>query len=457
MAYLTFDTVPKEVKKVKTKYREIKTAIPNPQSVPVLEMLQKYEPKSMGGQPPIVWHKAENFSVWDEYGNKWIDFSSGVLVANCGHLRKEMKDELIAQIEQGLIHNYCFPNVPRAKLAEKMVALAPEGMDKCFLLTTGAEATENAIKLARTYGRKIGGDKKIGIVGFSNSFHGRTLASQMAGGIPSLKEWIVNLDKDFYRAPFPDGYLNEDVSFETFEAALKEQGVTPDMVAGVITESYQGGIAGFADVEYMQKLRKWCTDNKVLLIDDEVQAGFGRSGKLFSIEHYDIVPDIICCGKGMSGGLPISAVLGNSEFMDIYGPGEMTSTHSGNPLVCRAALKSLELIVGEDLPGRSAKMGEIFHRELNKIKDANSDVIGAVNGKGLLAGILFTKANTKEPDGALAMKVVEKCVQKGLMVYSPLGPGGGTVKINPPLVIAEEALIEGLSVFQEAVEEAVKS
>ncbi|GAH96441.1 unnamed protein product, partial [marine sediment metagenome] len=150
MAYLTFDFFPRDVKKIKTKYREIRTAIPNPQSVPVLQQLQKYEPRSMGGQPPIVWHRAEGFSVWDEYGNRWIDFSSGVLVANCGHLREEVKQEITAQLEQGLIHSYCFPNVPRAKLAKKLVSVAPEGFDKCFLLTTGAEAVENALKVART-------------------------------------------------------------------------------------------------------------------------------------------------------------------------------------------------------------------------------------------------------------------------------------------------------------------
>ncbi|GAI56087.1 unnamed protein product, partial [marine sediment metagenome] len=147
-----------------------------------------------------------------------------------------------------------------------------------------------------------------------------TLGAQMAGGFASLKEWIVNLDKDFYQVPFPDGYINEDTSFESFKSALKAKGVTPDMIAAVITEAYQGGIAGFADVEYMQELRQWCTKNKVLLIDDEVQAGFGRTGKMFAIEHYGIEPDIICCGKGISGGLPLSAVLGKSEFMDLYGP-----------------------------------------------------------------------------------------------------------------------------------------
>ena len=361
MAYLTFDFFPRDVKKIKTKYREIRTAIPNPQSVPVLEQLQKYEPRSMGGQPPIVWHRAEGFSVWDEYGNRWIDFSSGVLVANCGHLREEVKQEITAQLEQGLIHNYCFPNVPRAKLAKKLVSVAPEGFDKCFLLTTGAEAVENALKLARTYGRKIGGDRKIGIVSFDNAFHGRTLGAQMAGGFASLREWIVNLDRDFHHVPFPDGYINEDTSFESFESALKAKGVTPDMIAAVITEAYQGGIAGFADVEYMQKLRQWCTKNKVLLIDDEVQAGFGRTGRMFACQHEGVVPDIMCLGKGISSSLPVSALVGREEIMDLYPPGSMTSTHTGNPVCCAASLANIDLIIEEDLVGNADRVGAVLH------------------------------------------------------------------------------------------------
>ncbi len=455
MAYLTFDIKPEKVSRIKTKYRQIKTSIPNPRSIPVLKDMRKYEPMSMGGQPPIVWHKAEGFSVWDECGNRWIDFSSGVLVANCGHLRKEIKQEILSQARQGLIHNYCFPNVPRAKLVKKLVSIAPKGFDKCFLLTTGAEAVENALKLARTFGRKIGGDKKIGIVSFENAFHGRTLGAQMAGGIPSLKEWIVNLDKDFHQVPFPDGYLNKDTSFESFKSALDKKDVTPDRIAGVIIEPYQGGTAAFADTEYVRSLRQWCTRHNVLFIDDEIQAGFGRTGKMFAVEHYDVVPDIICCGKAVGGGLPISAVLGKSEFMDIYGPGEMTSTHGGNPLVCRVALKSVELIVKEKLAARSARLGKIFHRELNRVKEKYNEVIVAVNGRGLLAGVLLRKPDTREFYGTLAFKVVEKCIQKGLMLYAPLGPGGATVKMNPPLIIPEDALLEGVSVFEEALKEAV--
>jgi len=154
MAYATFDLKSKKVKNIKTKYRTICTPIPHPKSIPLIKKMNLFEPRSMGGQPPIVWHRAKDFTVYDEYGNKWIDFSSGVLVSNCGHLRDEVKEDLLDQINQGLIHNYCFPNRPRVDLVKELIAIAPKGFEKAFLLTTGAESVENALKLARTYGIK---------------------------------------------------------------------------------------------------------------------------------------------------------------------------------------------------------------------------------------------------------------------------------------------------------------
>lgn len=457
MAYRNFDLIPKKTEKIETKYRRITTEIPVPESLPLLKDLRRCEPISMSGQPLVVWDSASGFTVSDIYGNRWIDFSSGVLVTNSGHLPPELKSGLISQIESGMIHSYCFPNEPRANLVKKLVEIAPEGMDKVFLLTTGAEATENAVKLAKTWGRKTGGDEKNIIVTFEGAFHGRTMGAQLAGGIEPLKDWIGSLDPTFIQVPFPDGYFNPDTDFSTFTETLKKKGVDGKKVSGVMMEAYQGGIAGFYPDAYMKSLREWCIEKGALLIDDEVQAGFGRSGRLFSIEHYGITPDIICLGKGMGGGLPIAAVMGNSKFMDLYGPGEMTSTHSGNPLTCTSSLVSIGLIEGKSLVENSRKMGDILHGELKKVQDNHPDLIGAVNGRGLLAAVLFSEKGTKTPNHDLAFSVVEKCVQKGLMLYAPLGPGGGTVKMNPPLMIEEDALIEGLSVFSEAVEESIMS
>ncbi len=451
MAGKTFDLTPREVPPVDTQFRRIQTPIPVPESLPVLEKLRKYEPVSMTGQPPVVWDRAEGCQVYDRWGNMWLDWSSGVLVTSAGHGRREIRDAIIRQAEHGLLHNYCFPSAIRADLAARLVELAPEGLDKAFLLTTGSETTECAVKLMRTYGRKVGGDRKIGIVSFEGAFHGRTLGAQMIGGLPALKDWIVNLDPAMWQVPFPDGYWVEDCSFDLFLKTLDEQGVTPDMVAGVITETYQGGGASFAPPEYIQALADWCAENDIVLTMDEVQAAFGRTGTMFGFEHYGIVPDLICCGKGISSGLPLGAVIGRTELMDQYPPGSMTSTHSGNPICCVSALANLDLVEKEDLPGNAAAMGRILHEEMVEVASKYPRTIGSVQGKGLVAGAHVIKDGKKEADYDLAFDVVRRCFEKGLLMFSPVGRS--TLKICPPLCVNEAELREGVAVLDEAIGE----
>ena len=451
-----FSLAPKAVEKVETRFRRIVTKLPVPESLEVLETLRTYEPVAMTGQPPVVWDRAEGCQIYDPYGNIWLDWSSGVLVTNAGHGAAEIREALVQQVEKGLLHNYCFPSAERAELAKHLVKIAPEGLNKIFLLTTGAETIENAIKIARTYGQKVGGCRKIGIVTFERSFHGRTLGAQMVGGIPSLKTWIGNLDPDIVQVPFPDGFRTEDTSFDLFLKTLEEKRITPDRVAGIMTETYQGGGASFAPPEYIQALAQWCREHDVLLIFDEVQAGFGRTGTLFGFEHYGVVPDLFCCGKGISSSLPLSAVIGRSEVMDLYGPGEMTSTHTGNPICVAAALASVRKIVEGGLVENARRMGEILLDDLNQIARRHREVIGAVHGKGLVAGLHMVKPSTKEPDGDLAFSIVERSFHKGLLFFAPVGFGGATVKISPPLTIEEEAVLEGLSVLGEAIDETIR-
>ncbi len=449
----TFNLEPKEVKPVNTKYRRISTKIPVPDSLEILNRLHKYEPRSMSGQPLIVWDKAVGINVYDKWGNMWLDWSSGVLVTNAGHCAPEVKEAIIKQAEKGLIHNYCFPSELRVDLSEKLVSLTAPELDKVFLLTTGSEATENTVKLARTYGKMHFGEEKIAIVSFEKDFHGRTLGAQMIGGIPSLKEWIVNVDKDMVQVPFPDGFRTTDTSFELFEKSLERQNISPSRIAGVILETYQGGTASFAPVEYMQELSKWCKKNNVLLIFDEIQACFGRTGKMFAYEHYGVEADLICLGKGITSSLPLAAVVGKTKIMDIYEPGEMTSTHSGNPICCVAAIASINKIINDNLVENAANMGEVLFEGLDKLKDKYSSVIGAVHGKGLVAGVQTIKNGGIEPDGDLAFNVISRCVEKGLLMFAPVGFGGATIKISPPLIINEEALKEGIQVLDETFEE----
>jgi len=434
---------------VETKYRRIKTKIPVPESIPVLEKLREYEPVSMSGQPPVVWERAEGLNVYDKYGNKWLDFSSGVLVANAGHGNPRVLEEIRSQLEKPLLHNYCFPSQIRSSAVEKLSSLSPAPLKKVFFLTTGAEAVECAVKLARTRGKK---KNKKAVVSFEGSFHGRTLGAQMVGGLPALKEWIPCLDSDMYQVPFPGEPRCRDKSFEYFEKRLEELGVIPEDVCAVISETYQGVNAALMPEEYAKKLRAWCDKNDAVLIFDEIQAGFGRTGRMFGFMHYGILPDLFCLGKGISSSLPLSAVVGRPDIMDQYEPGAMTSTHTGNPLSCAAFLGSIKAIEENNLVENAAAMGQLFRKELGRIYE-RFDCIQFLCGEGLVWGVQAGRKGTDAPDAETAFKIIEKCTEKGLLFFAPVGLGGGTVKINPPLTINEEAVLEGCAVLEEAIEE----
>jgi len=452
-----FPLQPRTVATVQTAYRRIVTQLPVPQTLPLLQELRAIEPPCMEGQPAIVWDHGERFTVSDKYGNQWIDFSSGVLITNAGHGRQEIIDAIVAQARTGLLTSYCFPNEPRLKLVRKLAEVAPQSLDRVFLLSTGSEAVECAIKLSRTYGVSLGHPKKLVIVSFERAFHGRTLGSQQAGGIAELKSWIGHLDPGFVQVPFPDGFRTPDTSFALFEKTLAAAGVSPENVAGVIMESYQGGGADFAPVQYVQKLRAWCDRYNAVMICDEVQAGFGRCGTWWAFEQYGIVPDLITCGKGISSSLPISAVIGKSSLMNLYGPGSMTSTHTGHPVCCAAALANIELMQKENLVANAATVGAGLHERLNAIQKKYASRIGACHGKGLVAGLLITHANSPEPDGELAWNIVRLCVAKGVMLVAPGGYKGACVKICPPLCITMDAMNEACDVIDAAIGEAIAS
>jgi len=449
-----YDLTPVEVPTVETKYRSIKTKLPVPESLPIFESLGQSEPRSMMGQPPIVWDKAEDFMVSDPWGNRWIDWSSGVLITNAGHGRKEIRAALREVIDRGLLASYVFVHERRARLAQMLRELSPDPQKyRVFLMSTGSEATENCVKLSKTYGRQKYGPTKKFFVSFDYAFHGRTMGAQLAGGVERQKEWMVDRDSSFVQVPFPDGYKNEDISFDLFLKTLKEKGVPPQHVAGVMTETYQGGGPDFLPVNYAQKLEEFCREYDIVMCYDEVQAGFGRTGKMFGYEHYGVRPDLIACGKGISSSLPISAVIGREDIMGLYPPGSMTSTHSGSPLPVAAAIASLEIIQKEGLVERAARLGNILILELHRLRQKYPQVLGCVQGKGLVAGIQVVKQGTKTPDPEIALKINIACFHKGLLMFAPVGAEGDCIKIAPPLTIPEDALRESIQVLEEAVDE----
>jgi 4-aminobutyrate aminotransferase / (S)-3-amino-2-methylpropionate transaminase / 5-aminovalerate transaminase len=453
----TYDLRPVEVPKVETKYRSIRTKLPVPESLPIFAALQESEPRSMAGQPPIVWDKAEDFTVSDRWGNRWIDWSSGVLITNAGHGRPEIRVALREVIDRGLLASYVFVHERRARLAEMLRALSPDPQKyRVFLMSTGSEATENCIKLSKTYALAKHGAHKKYFVTFHYGFHGRTMGAQLAGGWEKSKEWMVDRDRTFVQVPFPDGYKNEDTSFDLFLKTLAEKGVKPQDVAGVMTETYQGGGPDFLPVEYAQHLEALCREHDIVMCYDEVQAGFGRTGKMFGYEHYRVRPDLIACGKGISSSLPISAVIGRADIMDLYAPGSMTSTHSGSPLPVAAAIVNLELIQKEHLPERAARLGEMMLAELMRIREKYPKVLGCLRGKGLVAGIQVVKPGTKTPDPDTALRINIACFHKGVLMFAPVAASGECLKIAPPLTIAEDALRESLAVFEESIDEVLK-
>lgn len=443
---------PKKVKKIKTGNRVIKTEIPVKKSKRVINDLKKYEPRSMSGLPLIVWNKAKGVHIYDAYGNKWLDFSSGVLVTNAGHGRKEITKAIVKTAKRSLHHNYCFPSKERADLAKYIIKkIAPPYFDKVFLLTTGSEAVEAAIKIARNYAHKNHGNKKDIILSFDEDFHGRTLGSQLAGGIEGLKGWIVNRDPDMVNVPIPDGFRGADQSFDHFLRTLEERKVNPENIAAFCMETYQGGTAIFLPNEYMKRLREFCDKHEIALIFDEVQSGVGRTGKMWGFEHYGVKADLICAGKGISSGLPLSAVIGPSKMMDLFDPGSMTSTHTGNPVCSAAALANLKLIRKEKLTENAAKLGVIMEKRVMDIWKKYPDQIGFAASKGLVAAIqMVTMPGTTEPDHNTAYEILKVCIENGLMLFAPVGTGGGTVKLAPPLNITEAQLIEGLDILEEA-------
>ena len=264
---------------------------------------------------------------------------------------------------------------------------------------------------------------------------------------------MVDRDQTFMQVPFPDGYKNENTSFDLFLRTLAEKGVKPARYRGGDDRNLSGNWPGFHAGRVRAEAGSFCREHDIVMCFDEVQAGFGRTGKMFGYEHYGVRPDLIACGKGISSSLPISAVIGRADIMGLYAPGSMTSTHSGSPLPVAAAIANLEIILKEHLVERAAQMGEILIPEIHRIQRKYPDVLGCAQGKGLVAGIQVVKPGTKTPDPDLALRINMACFQKGLLMFAPVGIGGECLKICPPLNIPEDALLESIRVFEEAVDQ----
>lgn len=456
MASYNFFLHPQDVPKVKTDHRLIQTALPAPGTADILERLERVESRSMHGQIPLVWDKASDFTVFDIAGNKWIDFTSTIFVANVGHSNLRVTAAIKESLDKPLYSCYAYANPLRATYLERLIAFAGEPFQKAFLLSAGTEATEAALKLMRMHGQQIGKQKR-GIICIENNWHGRTLGAQMMSSNLSQRSWIGYQDCDIHHIPFPYPWELNGRSGEEFlndglqELADKGINLAVD-ICGVMLETFQGWGAIFYPSDFIKAFEKFCRQHSILLAFDEMQAGFGRTGRKFGFEHYGVAPDLIACGKGMGGGVPLSAVLGRAEVMDLPAVGNMSSTHSANPLVCAAGLAVIDELEERDLVGEAARKGEMLFKGLFLLKERFPERISAVLGKGLIAAVLFRSPATGAADGIFTSQVAERCMQKGLLVVHT---GRESIKIGPPLTISDQALLEGIDVLGEAIAEVV--
>ncbi len=462
MSGWNFNMTPIKVPKVDTKYRKIVTKLPVPESLRLFRELESYESRSMHGHMPVVWNKAVDSLIYDGYGNCWIDFTSTIFVTNAGHANQAIISALGKMLKQKLLHTYTFVHKSRVEFIKKLIHISPRQFEKAFLLSAGTEATECALKLMRLNGQRQQANK-VGIVSFLGSMHGRTMGAEMLKGNPTSSAWIGYLDPHIYHLPFPypwDEQLQQlppdydwQKRFESDIQGLKDKGVDFSTLAGFMIESYLGWGAIFYPKAYLQALAKFAKKYNMLITFDEIQGGFGRTGKLFVYQHYGVKPDLLCLGKAISGSLPLSAVIGSKKVMDLPDIGSMSSTHSANPLSCAAGLANIKFIKEHNLVKESERKGRILHQYLNKLKNRFPHRISYIFGKGLLAGVIFKDPGTGKPDTVFPSYVCERAMQKGLLMVHT---GRESIKIGPPLTIPVGALIEGLETLEETIIETDK-
>jgi 4-aminobutyrate aminotransferase / (S)-3-amino-2-methylpropionate transaminase / 5-aminovalerate transaminase len=448
-----FSLNPINVEKITTKYRNICTPIPNPETLKIINQCLQYEPLSMNDQLPVVWDKAEDYQIYDASGNKWIDFTSTIFVANIGHSHPKVCEAITNAVNSKLLNAYYYHTELRAKLVNILIKITPHALNKVLLLSTGSEATEAALKMLRLYGANIHPDKTL-IIAFEGSFHGKTMGSQTLGGKVGGKKWIKHNHPEIFHLPYPYPWVLKEKNMsgeEFFYESLKNlenSGVNLSHIAGFYAEPYQGWCAVFFPKDYMQALRKWCDQKNSLLGFDEVQAGFGRTGKLFGYEHFDVEPDIIWCGKALSSSIPVSAVIGRKEIIDI--DSSLNSTHGGNPIGAAASHAAITALFEENMVSEAVRKGKIIEKELYQWQNEKPGVVCEIFGTGMVWGIFIRNPINQELDINLVDRIIEKSMQKGLLSIRTCC---GTIKLGPPLTIPDNALIEGIQVLKESLNE----
>ena len=408
-------------------------------------------PRGVANSLAVYAERASNAELWDVEGKRYVDFASGIAVLNTGHRHPSVVKAIQAQLEK-LMHT-CFQVTPYAnyvELCEQLNQLAPgPTAKKSMLFSTGAEAVENALKIARYC------TKRSGVIAFSGSFHGRTLAAMsLTGKVQPYKAGFGPMMPSVFHAPFPTAYHGVSVadSLAAIEQLFKND-IDPGQVAAIIIEPVQGeGGFNIAPPEFLRALRTLCDRHGMVLIIDEIQSGFGRTGRMFAVEYAGIEPDLMTVAKSIAGGVPLSALIGKADIMDAPPPGGLGGTYAGSPLGCAAALAVLEVMKQERLLERSLQLGERLQARLRTLQKRCS-AIGEIRGLGSMVAIELVKnGRADQPDAELTRALVQAAARHGLVILS-CGTYGNVIRFLAPLTIPEQLLDEGLEKLEAALAE----
>jgi 4-aminobutyrate aminotransferase/(S)-3-amino-2-methylpropionate transaminase len=412
-------------------------------------------PRGVTNNLAIYADRASNAEIWDVEGKRYIDFAGGIAVVNTGHVHPRVKEAIAQQLDR-FIHA-CFQVTPYESyvaLAEQLNALAPgETPKKTIFLSTGAEAVENALKIARFH------TKRSAVIAFSGGFHGRTLACiSLTGKVQPYKAGFGPMLPEVYHLPFPMTYhgITVEQSLQALEQLFKAD-VDPARVAAIIIEPVLGE-GGFyvAPTELLRKLRSLCDQHGIVLIIDEIQTGFARTGRMFAIEHAGIEPDLMTVAKSIAAGVPLAAVIGKAEIMDSPTPGGLGGTFAGAPLACAAGLTVLEIIREEQLLNRAQHIGHFMTSRLKGLA-VRFPAIGEVRSLGAMVAVELVKnCSAEQPDADLTKALVQAASRRGLVLLS-CGIYGNVIRFLAPLTITDALLKEGFNLFEQALDEATRT
>jgi 4-aminobutyrate aminotransferase/(S)-3-amino-2-methylpropionate transaminase len=406
-------------------------------------------PRGVGQSHEVFIARGQNAEIWDVEGKRYIDFAGGIAVLNTGHCNPTVIAAVKAQLD--LYTHTCFQVLayePYVELAERINALAPgDFAKKTMFLSTGAEAVENAIKIARAY------TKRTAIIAFTSGYHGRTLLTLgLTGKVAPYKTGFGPFPAEIFHAQFPNALhgVSVDDSMASIESILKND-VEASRVAAIIVEPVQGeGGFNVAPPEFLQRLRALCDQHGILMIADEIQTGAGRTGTWFAVEQSDVAPDMITLAKSMAGGFPISAVVGRADVMDAPAPGGLGGTYAGSPLSCAAALAVLEVFKQENLLERSQRLGVRLTASLKKMATRNR-CIADVRGLGAMVAIELCKGgDIHQPDADMAKRLSAEATRRGLILLT-CGTYGNVIRILVPLTASDALVDEGLAIIDAAL------